>query len=49
MEAVHRLVHIRAGLLQRSIKTSRVKLRKSPAVLDMVLSKVPWVLLWRGQ
>ena len=32
-----------------SISTSGVRLRKSPAVLDMLLSKVAWAWLWRGQ
>lgn len=48
-EAVHRLVNRGPGLFQRAHQDQGVRLRKSPAVLDMLLSKTAWEWLCRGQ
>ena len=36
------------GTFNALIRTSGVRLRKSPLVLDMLLSKTPWEWLCRG-
>ena len=48
-EVVYRFVHGGARLPEGLMTTSGVRLRKSPAVLDMLLSKVTWAWLCRGQ